>query len=704
MRTVSRGGGGKGGAALVLTGQPHLRSWKAEKVERSEFDELGEFDVSLSLGAEGESPTFRVCMGADRLVELQGHLREEVGGSVFEKNDLEKRLSELSSRKASRADAAETIESWLGWLVDRDMLRRTASLRAFVDGEGDGFDDEVTVASFLLMGAEARSATFSPAKGERLAAKLGVKSGETVAWSWTTACRERTRMSRRLCFRALFAAHSIGSDEERLEFPALDVSPSNAAVVVDQDEENKTWEAENEGTLYLIWVDVQHKGRRSRSLLPASGSTTNDVDVALKIAKCGAGAAVAARTAAAEAREQRQLESFGERLRVAPASSCLVRVLAVGESSDDRRDELADDERQTLTGLHVRANLRKAAARLGALTEVTTSSNAASGEGRLRGALEAIAALEDEAAGERARADRASASVEVERERADAERRSARAERERLASAHKAAEDRAIRAEARVAAAVGALKALEDYELAGDYDDSDDRVAYNPFVGRDTKSDRTWASLLCGDDDVDMAAANARRAAARCASACSRARLKVQELEQDKKKLAEEKRVLIAELRRLRAAADDKVAEARADADEARMIQRQFATHLKKLKEERRVLARRLANSVCASSTQDDSSRRPSAPDRPLNDGLDDDGAKMSTPPRVDPDESQHPNSTGRRDHEVDDDLPPKDLREDRKARRAALEAKLHGCREYVCSPAIVIMPNTGDNALLTLS
>lgn len=683
MRTHSRGGGSRGGAVVVLTGQQNVRSWKAGKVEGSEFDELGEFDVCLSLGVEGETPTFRMCMAADRLVDLQGRLREELGGSLFEKNDLEKRLSELLSRKATRADAAETIESWLAWVVDRDMLRRTASLRAFVDGEGDGFDDEVTVASFLLMGAEARSATFSPGKGERLLAKLGVKSGETVAWSWTTACRERTRTSPLLCFRAMFAAHSIGNDDERLEFPAAGgVSPSNAAVVVDQYEENKTWESENDGTLYLIWVDVQHKGRRSRSLLPASGSTMNDVDVALKIAKCDAGAAAAARTAAAEAREQRQLESFGERLRVAPSSSCLVRVLAVGEATDDRRDELADDERQTLTGLHVRANLRKAAARLGALTEVTTSSNAASGEGRLRGALEAIAVLEDEAAGERARADRASASVEVERERADAERRSARAERERLAAAHKAAEDRAIRAEARIASAVGALKALEEYELAGDYEDSDDRAAYNPFVGRDSKSDRFWASLMCGDDDVDTAAANARRAAARCASACSRARLKVRELEQDKKKLADEKRVLIAELRRLRAAADDKVAEARADADEARMVQRQFATHLKKLKEERRVLARRLTNCVCASSTQDDTARQPSAPNRPLDEDDDDDGAKTSTLPPVGTEEPQHPDSTGRRDDEVDEDLAPKDLREDRKARRAALEAKLHGCRE----------------------
>ncbi|KAJ8608918.1 hypothetical protein CTAYLR_005280 [Chrysophaeum taylorii] len=639
------------------------------------WDDLGEFDVRLSVG-EGNGSSFRERLGASRLVELQRSLREELGESVFEKSDIEQRLREVSKG----ASAATAIEAWLSWIVGRDLTRRTRSLRAFVDGSGDGFDENVSMASFLLMGAQATTGKILPRK--RLVGRQAMRAQETVAWSWTTAGRDKTE------FRAVFVTGEVG-DEFEPEFPFGGVVNEASGEVVEQDGENKTWCAEADGELFLIWeasADAGKRAGRSRSLLPTTAKPV-EIDVALKLAKCDAAAAEAARTAATEAREQRTLDSFGERLWQAPGSCCVASVEVVADV--DRRDDAETADGVTITGLHVRANLRRAAARLAvAFNEDGNPRSNKSPEDLLRSALATVAALEDEAASERARADRAVAATNMERERAEAESRTAKAEREVFAAELKAANDRAARAEAKTAAAVGALRAVADLELAGDYDD--DRATYNPFVALDTEADRTWSRLECGDEDVDRAAADARRAAARCALACSRARTSTAKFQDEKSRLAEEKRVLIAELRRLRAAADDKLAEARADADEARMVQRQYAAHAKKLKDERKQLARRLAACTCGATTNilapnGDVSETTTTTRRVRNGS----GVAKSNGTVV-----VETSAPARRDDEAaveaqpqekpppDVEVPPKDDDEDRRARKAALEAKLHGCRE----------------------
>lgn len=622
---------------------------------------LGEFDVSLSVG---ENSSFRECMGVDRLLELQRALKDEVGERVFEKSNLQSRLEEVSEGESE--EAALAIEAWLAWIVGRDLLRRTLALRAFVDGSVD--NDVISSASFLLMGAQAIPAKLSV--GDRLVAKQPVRKDETVVWSWTADSWQK------VSFRAEFFARGKDSQDEseQLVFPlpghALPLSGNR--VNVEQDDENKSWSADADGTVYLVW-DMSSSPRRSRGSGPASRSrslvppTTTSApevgEVALKIAKCDSAAAAAARTAADEARELRSNHSFGEMLKAAPAEACGVQVVPVRPSV-----VALTEEEETLTGLHVRANLRKAVNRLGGGAQAADEyhQQKASPEESLRDALRQLAELEDVAASERARADRGAVAIEMERDRAEAERRAARVERDNLASALKAATDRTARAEARVASAVGALNALSEHELRDDDeegDDEDDRAAYNPFLSVDPRADRAWTSIMCGDDDIDAAAARARRAAVRCASASSRSKAALERLEADNKKLTEEKRVLIAELRRLRSVADEKVAESQADADEARMVQRQFAALAKRLKDERKALARRLSNCTCGAAQGEVLDESPKK-------------KKLVREQRAE----EGPKPSGGDDRAIE-------------SRRATLEAKLQGCREYVCIHCLITFP-----------
>lgn len=652
--------------------------------------ELGQFEVSVSLGDEARG--FHERMGAVRVVELQRALRDEVGVAVFEKHDLEQRL-----RAVAKGEAAGAIQEWLRFVVGRDLTRKTASLRKFVDGDGDGFDDEVSVASFLLMGAQATTARFAPLKRERLCAVQPLSLGETVAWSWAQASKVEGVTVQ---FRAWFATPPSG---QAFAFPFQGGLPENAAVV-EQDEDTRTWRAEATGDLYLTWES--RRGSRSRSLLP-SKLANQEVDVALKMATCDAGAAEAAQTAAAEFRELRSLDSFGERLWRAPATSCDVKV-------EEIEVEENDDLPVSLTGLNVRANLRKAAQRLQALTH--EAGDAAQRPMLLRQALATVAALEDEVAAERARADRAVATAEKDREKNDADRRKDRAEREELSATIKHAEDRAARAEAKIASAIGALQALVRHELHDEYDDEDDdRQSYNPFVGAvDPEADRAWSRLACGDEDVDNAAASARAAAKRTVNACARARAYIKKTDADKARLVEEKRVLIAELRRLRLAADDRLAEVKADADEARMVQRQFAAHVKKLKDERRVLAKRLAQygggaaSADVEPSNDEPSSSKSAPihDDVVDEVLED--TKKASPSRQDARKTSSTSSNDRKappsrtsSHDSVDVAQPRiDDGEDRVARRAALDAKLQGCRECVLARRLIHPSSRRQNAL----
>ncbi|EGB12309.1 hypothetical protein AURANDRAFT_61277 [Aureococcus anophagefferens] len=128
--------------------------------------------------------------------------------------------------------------------------------------------------------------------------------------------------------------------------------------------------------------------------------------------------------------------------------------------------------------------------------------------------------------------------------------------------------------------------------------------------------------------------------------------------------LADERRVLVAEFRRLKAASDERVAVAKADADEARMVQRQLAAHAKRLKDERKALARQLQETLAAAPR-----RPPPAPEEPP--------PAPAPAPEPEPEPAPEPEPEPEPAAAAAAAAPE----EDAAAKRAALAAKLEGCR-----------------------
>jgi len=124
-------------------------------------------------------------------------------------------------------------------------------------------------------------------------------------------------------------------------------------------------------------------------------------------------------------------------------------------------------------------------------------------------------------------------------------------------------------------------------------------------------------------------------------------------------------------VRRLRTAADERVAAARAEADEARMVQRQLAAHARRLKDERKALARELKEAREAlgggNASEDEASAPPPAP-APAPEP-----APAVAPPTPPPDAAAV------------------------EARRKDLAAKLAGCRERQRAIDAVLAKNPSD-------
>ena len=577
-------------------------------------DMLRDISGFLEVNVSVKDRQYRDRVAPEKLTALERSLKDEVGTEVVlsaAELDLEDRFKECAKSKDG-APTARFAEKWLSGILRSEATRRTRSIAGFFEEEEKGNED-LSTASFLLMGAPSRYA----AVASRIVARQPVKRKEAVAWAWTTPKKDA-----KLTFRAVFLPglegdHLGGGD---VVFPYLD--HAQLGPDLDGEEEiidDEIWSAPEAGTLYLVWDSVDEE-------------TVLD----LKIAKCDADAATAARIAARDARQQR--DPFGTLVQNSDGA-VLVRVFFVPIKCPPQQQRKS----KSITGLHIREKLRKTATRL---TQSNNNTEAAPTEdyfspetqrlstARSRensaetmmvvdqaqasdfyGALfsghlpagttidtelakslelagQKLSALEDEAAICAARAERSEAALKMDKAKYDGEAFAWRKERAALQAMLKGAEERAARAEAKTNCAVTALKTLVDHELKAfvvlpePEEEEEPSSSKNPFLGsfKDDDANRDWSRAECGDVAVDDAARAARRAADEAASTGDRRRASLRKVDKDRQRLTDEKRVLVAELRRLRSTVDDRIKAAKADADEARMIQRQLAAKLSKLK------------------------------------------------------------------------------------------------------------------------
>ena len=567
-------------------------------------------ELNVSVG-DGHERQYRECVSLRRLCLLSRSLKEELNEERAGDFDLEERLRAKESGEAS----ARWAEQWVSGVLKRDLSRRTRCVQSFFDEDPDGatstllveavqkLEDEtneaITTASYILMGAPWRYAALEASsldvseKKSRVVARKPLREGEAAAWTWKTKTTSANPKCRAVFLEGPEADHLGGSD---LVFPYADhvdieKDLSSFANEVRQDPKESIWSAPKHGTLYLVWDFVDPE----------------DV-LALKVATCDEKAASAASLAADDARRARDQGTFGERVHRASADIIMVRVFPLMQQQQrNNKQQQQQQQTKSITGLHIRDKIRATATRLKKTDDAfslasessekrvdhAVSNGATTTEGSLEIAGQRLSALEDEAAISAARAERAELALALERAKVAAEAQANKKNRASLAALLKAAEDRAARAEAKANCAVAALRTLVDHELRPFVD------AEEPPLVKNEEADRDWSRVECGDATVDAAALEARSAARRAAATVARQRAASQKIDKEKQRLSDEKRVLVAELRRLRGASDERLKGAKADADEARMMQRQLAARLSKLKKTNVALAKRLTSCTC---------------------------------------------------------------------------------------------------------
>jgi len=618
----------------------------------------GAFDVSFAVGDGGAPESLRADAGA--FLRLRDELWLEVDKGQLP-GDVEPRLREAAASPRGAAAAAEVLEAWLGALCARDASRRSGALRAFADDGGDG-GAAGGAARFLLLGVDAESVRVP--RRSKVSGVAWLEAGEAAQWRWSLKTGGPRHQDVR--FSALFLAggerglmargFAFGAhDDARFAPGAVVVEADRFACCDDDDAECVgSFAAPADGWLALVFEnDARLKPR----------------ELWARVGTCGAAAAAAAAVAAAESAARRprprgdDAGSLGDRLAGCAEGATLARVAVASDG-----ELLPPAKRTSVTGLHVRDKLKAALGK---------DDEPADGGPTRAAALARIGELEAQLADCAARADAALAAAVTERERRETEARSHAHERAALEGAAAESEDRAARAAVRAAASLGALRALVDYELRAFAPRRPDQD-HNPFASAGDGAaaaaargpastmapDRAWALLACGDEAVDAAAGAARAAAAAAAADAAGSRAAADAAAAAAAKLADERRVLVAEFRRLKAASDERVAVAKADADEARMVQRQLAAHAKRLKDERKALARQLQETLAAAPR-----RPPPAPEEPP--------PAPAPAPEPEPEPAPEPEPEPEPVAAAAAAAPE----EDAAAKRAALAAKLEGCR-----------------------
>uniref|UniRef100_A0A7S3JR87 Uncharacterized protein n=1 Tax=Aureoumbra lagunensis TaxID=44058 RepID=A0A7S3JR87_9STRA len=671
----------------------------------------GAFEIKVTVG-DGVGRSYRRQVSPGRVAALERSLKSEIGIEIVTAvtgMEIETRLKEYARTKHGEA-AAQAVESWLSAAAASIKTRRTASFRGFFEENQDNalveeeFDEEVSTASFLLMGAPFRYASLG--ESPRLAARLSVYRDETVAWNWTTTGHPG---SSHINFRALFVDRDnlkMNDDNKQqdnipFEFPAViddDLSillatsgNTHKAKLVQQDNDHRTWLAPDDGFLLLVWE--------------SEAVYTAEELLALKIAKCNKETAEAARAAAKDSRAAREEGTFGERVFRAPEEA-LINVKLVFQRTNRSK---------SITGLHVRERLRKAAAKLADTVQQNhdhehiqrTSSQGGSDNKSadeiarsLELAAQRLSTLEDEAAAANARADRFQATAELERRSNEADRQAWARERIEISARLETAENNGARLTAKVNCARTALSALLEHELSAFVPpqrkeneslgettvlSKDDRIlldlleekSHNPFIGSsaDPQADRDWSRAACGDETFDSIAIATRLAAERAAAACDRARANIVKLEKDKARYQHEKRVLVAELKRLRSTSDSRLAAATAEAQEARMVQREINARYDRLRKNYASLTRRLAKCTCGAVLPHD--------DDDDTDHTIEDQTQQIDMEEGTPGESKHAvQGIQQYDHSLSSPpRPSKDIQQNL-AYRSKLVAKLDSCRQ----------------------
>ncbi|KAH8049352.1 hypothetical protein JL721_11718 [Aureococcus anophagefferens] len=484
--------------------------------------------------------------------------------------DVEPKLREASASPRGAAAAAEVLEAWLGALCARDASRSSGALRAFADDGGDG-GAAGGAARFLLLGVDA--AAPGVPRRSKVSGVAWLEAGEAAQWQWSLKTGGPKHQDVRFSARFL-AGGERGLMARGVAFGAHDDARfAPGAVVVEADR----FACCDDDDAECVGSFAAPGAAGSRFVLRAAAQAPGALGARGHLRRRrggGGGGGRRGERRAAAAAPGRQRVASATASRVAPEA----RLRRVAVASDD--ELLPPAKRTSVTGLHVRDKLKAA---LGRTTSRPAGGSArgASGSASSRPSSRTARPAPTRRSPPPSRAGAARDRGAVPRaQRASSAAESGRARgRPRGGVAGRPARPRRLRAPRLRAAA--ADQDHNPFASAG----GGARARRGP--ASTMAPDRAWALLACGDEAVDAAAGAARAAAA--AAAADAAGSRAAAGARRRRGFADERRVLVAEFRRLKAASDERVAGAldevlkTQDDDRMRALKRKLDAAVRKL-------------------------------------------------------------------------------------------------------------------------